>query len=603
MTLFKDTYDRLVASSEPIHLRLPLEEMAKEVRRRNWRGFCDKWKAILLVLREQRLQLLTREQYDYMSELLGMWLKTAASPGFQIEDGDETLFTLNSVITNLLAVTPHRNADASLKAVIDQPDNLAKLLLLYTPRSGYELPIDKFFTVNPMLTSLWYSCVWNWADTYVSPHVHEKCRRFIDFANPAFEPIDSDLICGYFRCTYVDDLRDREVKRVFMHGIRQFTSQIRVNNNPNPKSIAVVSAFWNGEHAVYRAFAPFFEEIAKNYDITLIHLDQDMAGRKPPVNEFFKSVKRVKADPFAIDLSEVANNDFQLVYYPDVGMSQESMYMSSIRLAPIQCMGTGHPASSSSPVMDYFISGGECESPDHPENNYDERLVLLPGLSVQPAKPNYTAKFPVIPGKFIINCPWMQMKMNYPAIRLLKKILDKAERPIEFAFFPGSLFTLNLSHMATYQDLAETLPQDSYVVHETYSYERYMTSLELGRFTMHSYPFGGGTTAVDAFIMRKPLLVRRGIHEYNRFSAALLHRMGLDELIADTDDAWVDTAVKLINSPEYFNGISARIREIDLDKVLFRLEDSDMLRRAFDELIRNRETLATDKSRKPIAIA
>lgn len=600
--LFYDTYEALKNKGEPFHRRIPLDVLAKDVRRRNYRDFVEKWKAILVTLREEYVEVIDREDYNYFNELLSLWHKTIASPVFQLEAADTHLFTLNATITNLLALSPYYNSDECIAKILDQPDNLGKLLLLYTPRSGYELPIDKFFEADPMVTSLWYSSVWNWVDSYVSPMVYEKCRRFLEYANPLFEPYDSDLICGYFRCTYVNNQRDRFAKRVFIDSIRRFTSNIAIRNNPNPKSIAVVSAYWNGTHAVYRAFSPYIAELARHYTLTLVDLTQDIPGRKPPVTEHFTHVKNIQADSSAINLIEVADNDFQLVYYPDVGMSQGSMYLASVRLAPIQCMGTGHPVSASSPAMDYFISGGEVETPDNPQDNYDERLVLLPGLSVHPVKPDYKPAFPELPEEFIINCPWMHMKNNMPIFKLLRKILDTASRPVKFSFYPGCYYTGNNSHMTTIKDYSTQLPLESYIVHRSYSYHNYMRSQEQGRFTMHSYPFGGGTTAVDALIMGKPLLIRRGRHEYNRFSAAILKRIGLEELIADTDQEWVDTAVKLIDSPHYLNDITRRIRETDLDQSVFRLEDAGMLKRAFDELIRNHDKIQKDPSRNPIPI-
>jgi predicted O-linked N-acetylglucosamine transferase (SPINDLY family) len=128
-----------------------------------------------------------------------------------------------------------------------------------------------------------------------------------------------------------------------------------------------------------------------------------------------------------------------------------------------------------------------------------------------------------------------------------------------------------------------------------------MAQQEKGRFTMHSHPFGGGTTAVDALVIGCPLTVLRGRHEYNRYSAAVLERVGLGELVADTKDRWIDLCLRLVDDDAYLADVTARVRAVDLDAV-FRLSDADNLRRCFDTLIAHHDSFKKDGSRKPIEI-
>ncbi len=600
MALYDEFYNQMINSTDPFAMRCPADEMEKLVRRRNYREFIRRFKAIMGVVRAQNMQLFIADDQKYFAELFDLWFKVLEKPAFQLESGDEMLFTCGGNMTNLLAVTPHKNGDECIKKIIGQPQNMAKLLLLYTPRSRLQIPIAPLFEANPLLASLWYSCVWNWTDTYVHPVVAQNCEYFLENANELFEPFDSDLICGYFRCTYVDNSRDRILKRVFSNAVRKYCAGVRINNNPNPRSIAVVSAFWNGQHAVYRAFAPYVEELARHYDLTLVNLAPK--GRLPPETSLFKRVYNIEASPAKIDVSYIVNNDFQLAYFPDVGMSQESVYLANLRIAPIQCMGTGHPVSSASVYMDYFMSGSDVETTDHPENNYDERLVLLPGLSVHPIKPKYTPRRPELPKDFVINLPWMHMKNNYRMTTVLREILDKAKLPVIYSVFPGCGATNNSSYMATIQDFAGILPENAFIIQPDLPYDEYMLRQESGRFTLHSYPFGGGTTAVDALILGKPLVVMRGRHEYNRYPATLLHRVGLDELVADTLGEWVSICLKLINDEAYLADVTRRVLEADLDARLFRLSDATGLRRAFDHLIKYDSLLRKDKDRTPVAI-
>lgn len=592
--------NKIATTTKPIHELLPIDFMEKLVRRRRYREFNVNFRDLMGLIRRMNIYLFADGDQDYFTRLFELWFTVMEKPAFQFEHGDEILFTYAANIHQLLAVTPHKNGDECIRKISGQPENIAKMLLLYGPRTQLEIPVKSIFDANPNLASMWYSCLWNWTDTFVNPTVQRNYEYFLNNADERFEPFDSDLICGYFRCTYVDNERDRILKRIFCRSVGKYCAGASIRNAPDPKSLAVVSAFWNGEHAVYRAFYPYVEELARKYDLTLVDLTPP--GRKKAETKLFKRVCKITATPAKIDVSSIMENNFQLAYFPDVGMSQESLYLANTRIAPIQCMSTGHPVSSASPFMDYFISGGEVETADHPEDNYDERLVLLPGLSVNPLKPQYTPQKPKLDEKFTINVPWMHMKNNCRMAQMLRKLLDKADKPILFSIFPGCGATNNCSYMATIQDYAGHLPQEAFIVHPDLPYNEYMLRQERGRFTIHSYPFGGGTTAADALIIRKPIVVLRGRHEYNRYSAALLLRLGLDDLIADNMDAWLELCTRLVNDSAYLADVTRRVEEADLDDRLFHLRDATGLRRAFDHLIKHDKAIRADTSRKPVVI-
>src|SRR2546429_306824 len=78
-----------------------------------------------------------------------------------------------------------------------------------------------------------------------------------------------------------------------------------------------------------------------------------------------------------------------VVYYPDIGMTPQSILLANLRLAPIQIMSLGHPVSTWGSEIDYFISGADVEPPNYPERNYSERLVLLPGCGGVYNRPLY----------------------------------------------------------------------------------------------------------------------------------------------------------------------------------------------------------------------
>lgn len=94
----------------------------------------------------------------------------------------------------------------------------------------------------------------------------------------------------------------------------------------------------------------------------------------------FKEIKYVYFKDNCLNIDSIKENDFMVVYYPDIGMSPESIFLSNLRIAPIQICGTGHPVSTFGSEVDYFISGADVEILESAEKCYSERLILLPGL-------------------------------------------------------------------------------------------------------------------------------------------------------------------------------------------------------------------------------
>ena len=78
-------------------------------------------------------------------------------------------------------------------------------------------------------------------------------------------------------------------------------------------------------------------------------------------------------------------------------------------------------------------------------------------------------------------------------------------------------------------------------------YSEYMGLMEEGDFTLDTYHFGGSNVVSDSLFVRKPTVAWQGDKWYNRISAGMLRRVGLDELITHSEDEYLATALRLIH--------------------------------------------------------
>ena len=70
-----------------------------------------------------------------------------------------------------------------------------------------------------------------------------------------------------------------------------------------------------------------------------------------------------------------------VLLYPEIGIDPTAARLGAQRLAPVQCVGWGHPVTTGMPTIDHFLSGEALEGFGG-DAHYAENLVRLPGLGV-----------------------------------------------------------------------------------------------------------------------------------------------------------------------------------------------------------------------------
>ncbi len=86
---------------------------------------------------------------------------------------------------------------------------------------------------------------------------------------------------------------------------------------------------------------------------------------------------------------------------------------------------------------------------------------------------------------------------------------------------------------------------------------------------LDAFPCNGGTTSLDSLWMGVPLVTRIGRTAVGRAGASILHNLGLTELIAQTDDEFVQIAAQLAGDLNRLGDLRSTMRR--------RLEQSPLM--------------------------
>jgi hypothetical protein len=541
-----------------------------------------------------------REQKNQFNDCVTTIFFILSQPDFQIPAEYARVFVnVNHILTNMAKASVLGSTQPFLDRAYHQENNYVKILTFATCHNPLTIDLEALFQPNVDLASLWWANYQTAAIGTLSQEVHDRVVKHLQSIPKGFVLQDFRTAPLYFQCTYFSPETDHIIKQEYNRQLRARLSGAKIHTTPNPKSIAIVCDRWQPTTAVYKSCYHQIERLADKYDLTLVSFSED----KQSDTRLFKHVKRVALQPSMtkIDFSSIKYNDFQLAYFPDIGMNYESVCLSNMQVAPIMATGYGHPVSTFGSKVDYFIGGLDSEVPELAATNYSERLVLIPGIGAHPVFPNYQRKYPQ-PDKFYINCCWTSPKINYPMIEALREIKRRATRPIHFQFFPSWTITRYQACIPFLKEM-ETLFEGAITVYLDTPYQDYLEILEKARITLDSYPFGGYNTIVDSLFVGCPVVTLEGTRFFNRASSALMRKVGLPQLVTTSRKDYINKALELIDKPEELQHLRDMLMGTNLRELLVDNDEPVYFAKALDYLIANHSELKQSKSREPLILA
>jgi len=559
---------------------------------------CAKYEQYIVV----RLQPAAQVQVD---EFVFTALYILTRPDFKIPKEIFLNFMAAApIFNNLVSLSSYQDTDGALRSVLSQPENFFKVLPLCTARNTIHVDVQGLFDTNQHLASIWWLQYISGISGMTNENNYNNATQML--ANVPKELILPDWRCTplYFTATYIDPHMDRLVKEKMNACIQNHIPSFprEIVNVPTKKRIAIIASRWYTRSAVYKTSEPHITALKqRGYDMDLIHLGSrhvdDILER-----DDFTNVKYVEIGRAGFKYDEIADNDYEAVYFPDIGMNNESIWLSNMPLAPVKIMGLGHPVSTWGSKIDYIITGDEVERPDLTDLNYSERVVMIPGLGASPVDPEYTRKHAEkADPEFIINCCWTAPKINYPMLQALVEIKKRANRRVVYHFLPSWTAGRQNSAIPFLRDMRVLFGEDVLVTAER-PYHDYLEKMESGHLSLVPHPFGGYNTVVDSFAVGLPCVAIEGTKWYNRCGPGLLRRCNFHDLVVDSVEGYIDKVVEIVDNPSLWHELVGRLAMVDLQKTLYITEEPGYFADAFDYLLENHARLQAQNSRTPIRI-
>ena len=260
--------------------------------------------------------------------------------------------------------------------------------------------------------------------------------------------------------------------------------------------------------------------------------------------------------------NRIAEQELDLLYFPDIGMDPLTWSLAFTRLAPVQCVSWGHPVTTGIETIDYFISADSIEPADA-NTHYSEQLVRLPHLPVcyerpkLPAQRKRRADFGLSDAAHLYVCPQSLFKFHPDFDPLLQQILQQdpqGEIVLISARNPNWNDQLRARFSRTMPDVANRIRFLPAQPHEDF-----LSLLSVCDVMLDPLHFGGGNTSFEALGLGLPIVTLPGPFMRGRVTSGCYQQMGLSDLIATSTDDFVARSVRLGSDVAYNMATRSRI--------------------------------------------
>lgn len=255
------------------------------------------------------------------------------------------------------------------------------------------------------------------------------------------------------------------------------------------------------------------------------------------------------AESYQSTMRTILDDELDILMLPEVGMAPASRILSLHRLAPVQFTAWGHPVTSGSPNMDYYLSSDLMEPVDADEH-YTETLVRLPnlGLYLVPQAERPALRRTDLPeGRVLYGC--LQSLFKYvPRYDYLLAEIALALPAALFVFLEGKpAYLTDITRTRLERAFAEIgLDASRHLLFlprtDRAGYLNLQSQMDI---LVDSVGWSGGNTSISAIEAGVPIVTLPGEFMRGRHTSAMLRLIGVHDLIAASHEDFVAKLVEL----------------------------------------------------------
>lgn len=515
-----------------------------------------------------------------------VWVRLASAISCLFADGEfrfspegfSQILVCHRWFASIFSATPFRNADHVIRAIsLNGEEDLAKLefaprdllkvVVLYSPESEVPLSLETLWQHSKVLAA--GLCMVLVSARFAGSHAaHAKREAILPWLARKLPEVEdlAQLPTGvmhdvYMHCSYADRGDKHDVKRSINLLIQRSLRQegVKPLSTPPPgesgrKSVMLVVVEWfTAAHSIYRTHSRTIDAAREQFETVGMGYGHcvDESGRK-----VFDQFVEVSAVASLVDqLRQICGvaklMGAQVLYMPSVGMFPLTMWLANLRVAPLQAMGLGHPATSHAGEMDFVVVEEDCVGDPQ---CFSEKLLLLPsdGLPYRPSSLADKNDVQVVvrqkPDVVRIAVAATTMKLNPRFLTACAGIARAAASPVHFEFLIGQAQGLTYPQV---QRVISEFVGGVATVHPHQAYAEYMRVISSSDLFINPFPFGNTNGIIDAVTTGLVGVCMTGPEVHEHIDQALFERLHFPAwLVTRTVNEYVAATVRLIDDHE-----------------------------------------------------
>lgn len=344
----------------------------------------------------------------------------------------------------------------------------------------------------------------------------------------------------YFQCSYLDYPDKHKIKKSiniatqrFLQGKQRDFKKLKstapevlpdIEIDPSKPKLAVLMDFMRHGHAMLRVWGPWINALRSTFNVVIFVsaelCDQGLEKDYPNIVTFMNIGEMVQ-------VFHSYNPDMLIM--PSIGMGPFSIFAANMRLAPVQMMGLGHPATTMSSYLD-FVYGDP--------HGYDERAFPTDKFVADAIPFRFTQRLarekfeelaqqndqPKTERQINVSIVGAVQKMAAPFINLLKELETESDFDITFTFHLDSLGFDSLYLQRYFQNKFKSVRFNGWQ-----KYEDYIQSIASADIVLNPFPFGNTNTIIDTLLLGKPCIGLYGPEPAAKAESYVLEILGLND--------------------------------------------------------------------------
>jgi predicted O-linked N-acetylglucosamine transferase (SPINDLY family) len=318
------------------------------------------------------------------------------------------------------------------------------------------------------------------------------------------------------------------------------------------------------QHSVSYFFEPLLDNHDRRQVEVVLYSDVERADAWTQRMRENASVFRHVADHSAEALAEQIRADRIDILVDLAGHTGKNRQKTfALKPAPVQVSWLGYPDTTGNLAIDYRFTDAIVE-PEGAEARSSETLLRLPNgfhcyrphadaPAVEPRRRDDAS--PIVFGSFnavqkltseVVEL-WAAIMAQVPESRMIIKHRSMAD-PVVQTRYVGLFETAGIDPARV--SVMQLIPE----------VQEHLSAYNLIDISLDPFPYNGTTTTCEALWMGVPVVALLGDRHASRVSASLLHRVGLDPLVAPDTDAYKSIAVSLARDPAGLRELRQAVR-------------------------------------------